>query len=249
VRVLGLDASSSYVGVAVVEHNNPGRQEPGKLLFLDAVPGSDREPWELADRVVDRLGDLGDVDVVAFEEPPPAARADVHHGFQAPIGLAIGLTAGAILGRLHGRYQRVQRVTVRAWWERWELVVLANRGAVYLWENWKGERTRKVRTFDKLIRSGSGVYATYKGCTHAPRVSLTTPVPVTCPMCGPDQRDPAEIRRDLRKAWTVETVRSLYPRQVDHLIACARERARTDKPDHQLAGVHDACDAVGVAHA
>lgn len=249
-RILGLDASSSYVGVAVIERA-PADPGPGQLLFLDAVPGSNKEPWELADRVVERLGAMGDVDALKYEVPPPSVPEDVRHGFQAPIGLAIGLTAGCIIGRLHGRARAIQGVPVKDWWTAWELVALRSQGQRFLWENWRRTHKETLSTFDRIIRMEGkvGAYATYRGCTHAVPVHVGgAPIPKTCPACAGDSRDPAEIRRDERKRWSVESVRAIYPDFVDTLIAGARSRARSDKPDHQLSGVHDACEAVAIAH-
>lgn len=66
----------------------------------------------------------------------------------------------------------------------------------------------------------------------------------------PPRRAPGWTHDDVRNAWKAAAcafVAHAYPEPYKELVADARSRARTAKHDWELAGVPDACEAVGIA--
>lgn len=191
---------------------------------------------------------------VAVERPPAMVRSDVRHGPQADIGWKLGRLAGVFEGLAASR--GIGAFVVEVSEHRATMVrFLADRG-VYL------PKERGVEALDYPWRRGAaalerdevagGTVLHWHGCGHKtplPLDRLGSPPPA-CPTCTPKPRKltRAEAVRDDHKRRACAGVRSVWPEPYQRLVDAARERARSKgQPDHRLAGVSDACEAVWTA--
>ena len=71
-------------------------------------------------------------------------------------------------------------------------------------------------------------------------------LPDQCRTCSSKPLPGGADVRDAWKAVVCEIVSKLWPGHYRELVDDARSRARTPKKDHELMGVSDACDAVGI---
>lgn len=246
---LGIDASTSHVGLAVVRGRPEGRAE---LLCLASVRGDGVEGVRTqVSGVLAVVGgwyaDLGlEGARVRIERAPRTARGDVQHGKQAALGWALGYVAGVIEARLECsamRLQPAELVEVRDW--RASMLALStawgrpaippSRGAA--------RPAERIEQIARIVRAAS-VEVTF-GCGHTQQVERRLLLGVrSCAQCG----DSKPV--DMGEAWkelACALVAHHFPEQYGPFVALARKRSRKDKPDHKLEGVSDGCEAVWIA--
>lgn len=247
----GIDPSADYTGYGTIRPND--RDKPPDLEHLEAIRMTD----ELCDRIQERLalriyeGDRSDLWII--ERVPPAARADTGHGWQAAIGDSTGWIGGLVGGMLLANdYDRhPSRVRPGPW--RASMLLLSTKWGHHLMR--PKERLALSKTPDTVgtvkRADGGGFNLEWQDCDHvwfANDLATLQRKPDTCPECGDRTRSRADRIRDAWKETAVEFVHTFWPEPLRELVEAARSRARKkSKPMHQLAGVADACEAVGVA--
>lgn len=252
--VVGIDHSNRYTGLACVR---PAERLEERLVgFTSIVMFAGDVERSILERIRPALdGWLVAGSQIWVEEAPPTARADVEHGHQGAIGFAQGWLAGAIVGRYLGTHA-VHRVGPGRW--RPTMLVEAARAGFLLEEPRRGRSSptaSRVQRF-KVERDGTGFVRIWNGCDHrepfANFASLQMASATSCPMCAAGVRVPrgtseADAIRDAWKEAACRFVGRFWPTQYNELVRVARARASTSPPDHQVAGVADACEAVGIA--
>lgn len=251
---IGCDPASDYVGLGIEQPD--GKMEMHRRRMGKDLEGSvQRRVWPLLQEVAGRV-DGGGV-VLALERPPPTARTDTRHGHQAAIGYPIGYVSGLIAARAIQLGFEVVRVNVSPWRDSM-LIDAARRGLVL--DRPGRKRRRKalgakspVRRIDRGAHGERSVL--WVGCEHSYRL---TPDADLLPQINhlveaggcPECRRPAtpDEVRDQWKRVACQWAKHRWPDSYRRLVVEARRSARTDRPDHQLAGVPDACEAAGVAH-
>lgn len=227
--------------------------------YLEAIDGQDLVPVPL--RAIR----------VRIEEPPEAVRADVNHGHQAVIGWKLGYLVGAIARAIHHPRVQVELVPVYTWRTKmlqlstlWGVPAVApgeSRGLVprpppSQLEKVPGRPMRQKFSVDRP--AGGGLEVVWSGCDHREPVAslevLQTSPPTFCASCAQVPKlDPvrpltAEERREAWKELACALVKAHWPTWYDATVREVRDRARDkSKPDHQLAGIADACEAVWIA--
>lgn len=184
-------------------------------------------------------------------------RADVHHGAQAEIGFAQGWLGGLVAGRLHAIGAAVHLAPVQDWRDHM-LEVAAEIGAPMVAPR-RGRAALGPETAVERFRLGSepggAITRTWLPCAHQERFPdygmLARAQTVRCPLCPRAARPKASAAESVRDAWKATACRFVEQLALGaymELVADARSRARAaDMPDHQLVGVSDACEAVGIA--
>lgn len=263
--IVGLDLSNTITGIGAIWPVGVSRPElrwVGSLRML----GTAEAPYSSI-RVVNAVHDIEALTPGEWEHPPPArvgieippdtARADVHHGGQAAIGWALGYLQGLVEAPLRRGGRRIAHVEVAAW--RRAMLVWSNRWGVLAQEPAMNpppvaSELMKRQPFE-VARKGTGFELVWAGCGHRSPVAsyeqLIGSPPYACPECEPERlrklADPAEWRREQWKILACRLVQAHWPVEYAALVADARERVRTEKADHELAGVADACEAVWIA--
>ena len=243
---LGCDPGSDYMGLARLDGDSltMSRIRMGGGALTSANVNDVR--WHMGD---DRM-------VVGIEQPPPTVRKDVNHGHQAPIGWRLGLAASTVIVPALRRGWPVTEVPVGEW--RATMLVHAARGGLLIQKPSRRGRVGRpmltptgstVARAQRLGESG-GFEVHFKWCAHvhvADNYEDMIEI-VNCPECA---KPPKPVTYDeIRDAWKricCEWVAHFWPDEYVRIVAQAKKTARTEKPDHQLVGVADACEAVGVA--
>lgn len=254
--VLGFDQSNRVTGFGVVR---PAERLQERLLWMEAIPmlsdddGVERSVLERIYPLVEHWSSHNRVRIW-IEQAPPMVRRDVKHGPQAAIGFAQGWLGGLIAGRFLGQFP-VTRVGPDVW--RATMLVEAARAGLVLPE--PGRRPPppppgQVQRF-KVDRAGAAFVRVWDGCNH--RETFTTyadlhKAPATaCTTCAAGDAvqtlTDAEAVRDAWKKTACRFVHHFWPGMYGNIIQDALSRARSDRPEHKLAGVADACEAVGIA--
>lgn len=237
------------------------------LHTLVAITGFDGDPERtFVDRVYPELcavldNTRQDVRVVfASEIPPPTFRAD--HGArigQAAIGYPLGYCTGLAASAVLLAHRSVLRFPVSEW--RATMIEHAASARMLIQRPGRPRKTGRPEpaTINTRVVPVDGhphqYNCTYRGCDH---VHVTTSIdlaagrtPTRCPTCSPVGTDAfIETEEDITEAWkrtACAYAKALYPDAYEMVVADARGRARTEKPDHQLAGVPDACEALAIA--
>lgn len=253
----GVDPSRAFVGYATLDPA-PGHTVPA-LELLEAIRLPDEEPAKL-ERLRDHLSlrvyeaDRGDRFII--EKPPPAARQDTGHGWQAAIGDGVGFIGGTIAGMVLscGFDQVPVRVTPGPW-RAHMLTLTATWGRPI--PNPKerlAAMKAKPASVGKVERDPDhpgGFRLRWADCDHvwpARDLAHLQRKPEQCPECGHETASRADRMTDLWKQTAVDFVAAWWPEQLEGLVAAARARARKkDQPRHRLQGVADACEAAGIA--
>lgn len=255
-RVIGIDQGGEHIGLGVLE-GEIGRKP--ELLLLRSVRGDSRGDAErTAELVVDALEEhLVPGTRVLLERAPDKARADVKRRGQALVGWSLGFLAGLIFGEIRRRRARseigVGLEAVADW--RASMLLLSHQWGVGAQKpSAKGgprpSPSREPRTVERIER---GFVVRWGACGHGTPVSdligLRSFPHERCPKCHSIGKiEPgADERRDRWKELSCRLVRAHWPGPYEALVADARSRARTDPPDHRLAGVSDAADATWIA--
>lgn len=258
---IGVDAASrNYTGIACLVARPSGLPELVELHAIRMLPPEEGGLWRAAEErlwpVVDRLcADHPDAPLVVEQAPPTAHQDTGKKGRQAAIGFPLGLVAGLVCAR---RLDPRPRLVDPGEWRRRMLELGQGLGLGLSAPRREGESAPapgplppKAIGADGISRVGKLFRIRYR-CGH--EVDFAPPpqdAPSLCPRCsGPqpvDRRTDAERIRDEWKAVACRFVASLWPDKYSALVAGASSRAANIREDHQLAGVADACEAVGVA--
>lgn len=255
----GVDPSKSYVGYAVLDPA-PGHTVPG-IAVLEAIRLPPHEEGQLArlHAVIGRhVAESDPSDRWVIEAPPPAARQDTGHGWQAAIGDGVGFIGGIVAGMAMAKDLDELPVRVRPNLWRTRMIALSTRWGRPL-------ATPKERLAAMKAKPGavakverdpdrpSGFALRWRDCDHVWRARDLAAVqfkPDRCPECGHETASRADRVRDMWKACAVEFVGHWWPDEFEILVAAARGRARANaqtRQPHTLKGVADACEAVGIA--
>lgn len=194
-----------------------------------------------------------------FEEPPDFSRSDVHHGSEARIGYAEGWLSGLVAGQVG---LPTHRVTVSAW----RATMIATCGKRGLYVTAPSRRTAPTALAMAAQRStvtgrpGGGFTRTFTDCGHAQSFASFVDLKRstgTCATCAVPVKtvDPADWVRDEWKRIACQGIQRSWPDLYAPLVATARGRRRakpgeaapTEIPDHQVAGIADACEAAWIA--
>lgn len=254
---VGIDQSNSYTGIAIAPSAWAGGLQ--SLGFVIMYQGDVERSYR--ERILPALPDQ--VHAIGIEKSAGVARSDTNHGKQAVIGEALGWLGGLIASPYVARGIPVLRPEPGEWRqslrlyaaEKGELLPEVTRAQVVAQAEIanapKPDRLGDLtRTFVTTVKGAKIVFTSkWSRCGHPWSGSLAElqDVPAACPRCAKGTRiDPAALVRDAWKKWSCDAARRLFPDSYEELVSGARARARTDKPDHQLGGVSDACDAAGV---
>lgn len=259
--IVGIDPSSSdYTGWAAVSPNSrlPLRE---RIITFGSIRCTDRTAFSAALRIEEELQRYQDgIERVCIERAPASFRGDAGHGKQAEIGWVQGYTAGVIATVLC-RDEPIE-APVSAW--RKHMQVLAGREGLPLHTPTgtvapSFDRASVGRSEIKGMKAvgGGKLRITYK-CGHegiCPNLdNLSTDLWQRCQTCrkdtAPHKTVPGryELVRDGWKANACAFVQRFAPDPYAVLVEQARGRAkRQGLKDHELSGVPDACEAVGIA--
>jgi hypothetical protein len=252
---VGIDPGNDYLGLAVYRlgadpdlecHGIRVGGKPGKVFRDVLVPKLEPLARHGATLVIER--------------PPEKVRRDVNHGAQAPIGYALGYVSGMVAGLWHQHGAPVHRVTVRDW--RTSMGVFnARRGLVLTEPGAKGERerwramglqaTRPSQVAD--VKRVDGGWTVRYRCGHKATFDKYDALTTRGGECQECQRAlrPAMTRAEaVTDAWKLRACQGIkehWPEEYERIVSAARKRAKTNKADHRLAGVPDACEAAWVA--
>lgn len=252
----GWDPSGSVIGHAMLDTTpGPTPDEPPALLALDALrvaktkDGDTR--FELVMGEVQRMAGRYSVgDAWAIEVMPKKLKASQHasHYSAAPVAW----WGGVLYGMGYARQLEPVPMTIGTWRgamlhasRKWGLPLArpqARNGAIM--------PTNRVLS---MVRLSGGLQRLTRQCGHVHEVAssylLGNGAP-SCPQCHRAQasKTSAQAQRDAWKATAVAFVDHFWPGQLAPLVERARGRARAkDKAAHELVGVADACEAVGIA--
>lgn len=248
--VVGLDLSNTYCGIAVVEAE--ARDDRPELVRLASVPGAGtQEARKTAARVHEVL-DGSRPDVVWFERPPPSGSKGEHGRRLVELGYGLGWICGLTIGAFPPGTPCTE-VQPGAWRD-----TMLERS-----EAWGVPASPPSDVPPAIVRSGGvtidrgdgpGKYVVRYACGHAVKVSGGLPavqarVARPCLECQDPRRVPDSLdwKTDEWKRIACALTAAHWPAPYEVLVTAARARARTNPPDHRLAGVHDACEAAWVA--
>jgi hypothetical protein len=249
--IAGWDPSKTYTGHALLDCPLGGiPDKPPPLLALEAVrTAGDRDKamgklYPLAKRAASPGG------LWCVEVPPAKLRRDQHASHVSGAGPA--WFGGMIQGWAWSLHTDTKEMQVDTWrgtalacavkWGQPMTKPRLSRAASQLPDN-------PVKKVDRL---DAATVIVHRACGHSHRVNqayLVNQGPPSCPTCHAKtaSRRPTADKRDLWKERACQFVEAFWPDQYERLVGPARARARGDKPDHQLSGVADACEAVGIA--
>lgn len=243
--VVGVDPGSDYLGIAVLYRQVSGAPRV-EMHGLRVAGKSLARRCEVIAPVIDPV--IGLHPVVGVEQPPPTANKHQKRGHQAPIGWRLGLAAGLVTVPFARAGCDVQEIPVRDW-RRGMLASARAYGMVVPAPNRRNLPPVGSTVIDKLVRNEAGeLVASWRGCAHftVMQVPADRKQPSTCPECRRMARQVDDPVRDAWKRIACLWVQRVWPAEYAALVDPAKSRARTEQPDHTLAGVADACEAVGV---
>ena len=256
-KVAGIDPSNGYTGIAAAR---PAAQLRDRLLEARAVRLFEEDAYcvrSIRERIAPVLDQwIADDLLLAIEQAPPTAREDMGHGAQAEIGYAQGWLGGMICGR-YADTARIERFGPSPW--RDTMIVEAARNGLLLQKPTRasltsaqgGAAVTRVLRVDRAPQGGFNVL--WRGCAHVfwcLNMGAVQAKPDRCPECAKGDKPRPAVGADIRDAWKALACRFVahfWPEIYEGIVAPARERAHTNPPDHRLAGVPDACEAVGIA--
>lgn len=270
--VLGVDQSNEATGLACVKAHPDPRQRLHAFLAHPMLTGDQGVIRSVTERIRPTLrGWLAELPSgstrVCIELAPPTMRADVKHGPQAAIGFAQGWLGGLVAGALLADIPvdtglGLSRVGVHlvpvADWRQTMLRTAAEIGCP-LAPPRRGRASNPSGNVERFtVAAGSSgptsLRRVWSGCEHeeefADLAVLMRSQTTKCPSCrgSRSSMSDAEAVRDGWKELACWFVKALAPEPYARVVAQARARARRrDTPDHHLAGVADACEAVGIA--
>jgi len=257
-QIVSMDPGSSHTGLAMldVELSLPSALKDWALCPLrsDGLSESfDRQVLNVFRRWC--APDAGPR-YLLVERPPPTARKDTGHGFQAVIGDVQGYIGGMAVGWwLHEHQPVLGRVRpgngADDGWRASVLLESARRGRLVERPRRKGRRPRtSVRGQRGKPRRdpAGGFILPYTGCEHTVRCqdfAALQAAPHQCAACAAPQRD--ATADEVRAAWkklACDFVEWLWPEQYQAIVADASSRAKTVKRPHEYLGVSDVCEAI-----
>lgn len=241
----GIDPSSDYIGLAELDAEPGARPEQRPPLVTLASVRAGKRGHDVTLRSTLACLELRAASTYAIERSPPSG---TKKRAQAAIGDAIGWYGGLVAGGLIMGGHGVQRVHVSSW-RTSMLRYAAAWGARVPHPKHERDTVRKRRNQAKAERMRDGSIQIRRPCGHVATCQLPSMVQAvlesSCPDCSG-----ARPSLDMRTRWkraACRFVAQLWPDPYAALVADARSRARTERPDWELAGVPDACEAVGIA--
>jgi hypothetical protein len=260
VALAGITLHAGDVERSVRERIVPALLDATGKIPVDGVPALAHLPYVEVQRDV-LLRTLRNVDRVSiwFEEPPDYSRSDVRHGSEARIGYAEGWLSGLVAGQMG---LPTRRVAVSAWRETM-IRTCVQRGLYIVAPSRRMAPTPlavAAQCSTVTGRPGGGFVRTFTDCGHAQSfasfadLKRSTGICATCAV-PVKTADPANWVRDEWKRIACQGIQRFWPELYASLVAAARGRRRakpgeaapTEVPDHQVAGIADACEAAWIA--
>lgn len=261
--VLSIDPGNTYTGWCVSwahplrETSEPTPGVWGAVRVGDrGVYTAARELRETIGAVLSRRETWTTTEAIThvYVEQAPIASRDDKLGNEADIGWKQGWAA-AHMALIVAPYCVPIPVQVSAWRE--SMIIESTRAGFLLQAP---SRKRAVpaalvvgrNAIANVKRIEGGRFEVEYKCGHhatAPNYSAMTERFVECPECAKPPRTEDLTAEEIRDAWKELACRFAAhwaPETYARLVADARSRARTEKPDHQLQGVPDACEALGI---
>ena len=247
--VVGIDLSSSLTGVALVS----GDAQRVHLHWTRMVRVPE-DPWRGVERILELIP--GDASRVLIERPPTVVKSDVRHGSQAAIGYALGRMTGLLEGELRRKGLAYRLVEVRDW----RATMLRTSTA------WGVPATppppkpppppppSPLFQRARAVREGGTVYLVWP-CDHRVPVDPSGPIGDTaCRVCAREEGRKSKEKPLNRAQWVsaewkrlaCRLVAAHWPEPWAAVVADARGRARTERAEHELAGVADAAEAAWI---
>lgn len=168
---------------------------------------------------------------------------------QAEIGWKLGLVAGALQHVLEEQGARVSMVPVADHRAAMEAFVTRTYGPDAFPDPRMSGKLRGRSKVRELARVEGRVVVRWHTCEHETPLRSLADLPAQCPVCVGKVVDRAELVRKAWKAYACAAVERTWPEAYAALVGPIRARAHTERPDHQLQGVHDGCEAAWVAFA
>ena len=272
--VVALDPGNSHAGSSIVAVPDRARQGaravPPTVLEAEVFAPRVNETtgldfgMRIARHHAQCAARLGLVARLAVEEPPFKVRADVRHGSQAEIGYRLGVVSAAWLATLLPLAPTLAAppghvaVPVASW--RTTMIALAPAWGAPVDAATAAQPVRTLgappvrwsvdHSYRQEVTVSDLIRVVASPCKHTMLVSLPglEHLPTTCDQCeGEGNRRADKRAEDVTERWkrlAVFTALRIWPHVVEPLRDAARLRARTEKPDHQLVGVPDACEAI-----
>ncbi len=248
--VLGLDPSSSYTGVGLIDQ--PGvRYVAGVRMFSGKPLRSARE------RTIPAIREACAIvrpQLVVVERPPGTARRDTKHAMQADIGWKVGVAGALAIAELVLDGTPVVFVEVGPW--RKTMLEVAARHGLVIPKPTRANVSRAPTSASKrasgVKRDGRAFLQSYTRCEHVARFEGFNALvngPDSCAECskGAKRLDASELLTDRWKEVAVMVCDHLWPGALDPVVDAAAKRARGPKERHRYAGASDAAEALMIA--
>lgn len=260
--IVGFDPGSEYIGIATLRTTDAGEVATAEFHSIRCLSDPERTFRERVFPELDKLRRKATSILFVTEVPPPTSHEGQGHRIgQAAIGYPLGYCAGlaaAVFLSDPNLVHPVLRVPVTAWRDSM-LVNAARDGCVLVRPGTKLARigTKRRSDIDGTTRTGDGGFdVAWRSCAHLHRVAtyaalLSPDMPTECPVCHPVAGATFDSVDDVRDEWKAAACRiaeHLHPEAYASLVADAKSRAKTVDLEHRLAGVPDACEALGMAY-
>lgn len=255
-HVLGIDLGNDYSGIGMITVKMDDADYNARLsISLLRRVHVDGRPERMSD-ALDGIDSYPSP--IAIEEPPPTMPRAVRHGPQALIGWRLGVLGGVAWATARARFGTdIRFVPVSVWRGIIGAKVCPVLGlpAVPVVFDDPIREASIAHGVDRIDPPGSdarGTRVVHYRCGVQRSMGWKRGAPDVPPLCGQHKTkaaktDPHEQKRQAWKAWACAVVSKLAPEEYARLVADARASARTDKPDHLLSGVPDACEGALVA--
>lgn len=246
---IGMDPSSTYVGLAALD-------EEADLVALASVrPKHERRVNSLARDFFEAVaGHRGEV---LPERMPQKTKRSSGTRTSGNSGWHIGWWGGRFAGRLECMgYDVLEPVHAGVW--RPSMLAWSARNGLVMERPTGRPQHRTVapaRSVEDTMRLSNGGFRVNYRCGHSLDVKdyeeLVKTCSNPCSECissAPQSMNREELVADKWKELACRFVEFHWPQKYAAIVDASRSRAKKQsQPDHHLAGVHDACEAVGLA--
>jgi hypothetical protein len=254
--ILTIDPGSTYTGWCI-SWDPPFEARRGYGPLFGSIRVGDRGIYAAAMELRERIGGRArEIKSVYVEQAPIASRED-KLGNEADIGWKQGWAAAHMALVVCPDVCPIP-VQVSAWREA--MIIQSTRGGFLVQAP---RRTRDAVVLPARVgRSGiqqvkrleGGRFDVEYRCGHkatAPDYEALAESFADCAQCATPPRSEHRSAEEIRDAWkelACKVAHHWWPDNYDKIVQDARSRARAfDKPDHQLQGVPDACEAAGIS--
>ena len=257
---IGIDPGSNHIGLGWISVNNKTQEiHDGQMRGFRFSMNKANEVISEIHNLIEKLSSHCST-VISCEKPPPTARKDTNHGFQAPIGWSLGFVTGLIISPfLSSDHITINMVQVSDW--RKKMLEYAHKfGPNDISKpNYRGNNIdilpgEKASLLPRIVPAKPKGWVAKYTCGHEtslPTYSHVANVPALCPSCSSVKTQPEKTRaRETRNHWKSVACRFVewhFSENYKELVEKAKKRARKPQEDHQLSGVSDACEALCIS--